>query len=68
MEISYDPEVNALNIQLQKGNYEESKEFDDGIIIDYSTDGKIMNIEILDATEKISTKTIENIKKQKSIA
>ncbi len=68
MEISYDPEVNVLNIQLQKGNYEKSIEVDDRIIIDYSTDGKIMNIEILDATERISTKTIENMKKRKSIA
>lgn len=68
MEISYDPEVNVLNIQLQKGNYEKSRELDDRIIIDYSTDGKIMNIEILDATERISTKTIENMKKRKSIA
>ena len=68
MEISYDPEVNVLNIQLQKGNYEKSRELDDRIIIDYSTDGKIMNIEILDATKRISTKTIESMKKRKSIA
>ncbi len=68
MKISYDPKVNALNIKFQEGNYEKSQELAEGIIVDYSTDEKIMSIEILDATEKIPSKTIENIKKTKSAA
>ncbi len=68
MKITYDPKVNALNIKFQEGNYEESRELAEGIVVDYSTDDKIMSIEILDATEKIPSKTIENIKKAKSAA
>ncbi|KXB05923.1 hypothetical protein AKJ52_02820 [candidate division MSBL1 archaeon SCGC-AAA382C18] len=68
MEISYDPEVNALNIKFQGGDYDKSIEVADGIIVDYSVDEKIMSIEILDAAEKISAETIESIEKAKSKA
>ncbi len=68
MKISYDPEVNALNIQLQEGAYGRSTELADGIIADYSKSGKIMSIEILDATEKIPSETIENLENAKSAA
>lgn len=68
MKISYDPKINALNVRFQEGNYEKSKEVAEGIIIDYSTDNKIMSIEILNANEKIPMETIKNIEKIKSEA
>lgn len=68
MEISYDPKVNALNIKFQEGDCGKSQELAEGIILDYSTDEKIMSIEILEASERIPSETIENIKKNKSSA
>ncbi|KXA91424.1 hypothetical protein AKJ57_01290 [candidate division MSBL1 archaeon SCGC-AAA259A05] len=61
MRITYDSEANALNIRFQEGEYEKSREVSEGIIIDYSKNEEIMSIEILDADEKISPKTIESI-------
>lgn len=53
MKITYDPEVDAMNIKFQSGKYNISKEIADGIIIDYTKDGRVISIEILDASKKI---------------
>ena len=44
MEIVYDPETDSMDIEFQKGKYEVSKEITEGIIIDYTKDGKIISI------------------------
>ena len=61
MRITYDKKVDAMNIVFQKGKYEISKEIAEGIIIDYTKDGKIMAIEILDATKRMPKESIESI-------
>jgi len=61
MKISYDPEADAMNIVFQKGKYEISKEIAEGIIIDYTKDGKVISIEILDVKKRIPKKDIEDI-------
>ena len=61
MKITYDPDVDAMNIQFQKGNYDISKEVADGIIVDYSKDGRVMAIEILDAKKRMPIKSIKSI-------
>ncbi len=61
MKISYDPEADAMNIVFQKGKYDISKEIAEGIIIDYTKDGKVISIEILDATKRMPLKDIEDI-------
>ena len=61
MKISYDPDVDAMTIVFQKGKYEVSKEMLDGIIVDYTPDGKILAIEILDVSTRMPTKTIGDI-------
>ena len=61
MKISYDPEADAMNIVFQKGKYEISKEIAEGIIIDYTKDGKVISIEILDVKKRIPKRDIEDI-------
>lgn len=61
MRITYDPEVDALNIRFQGGKYDKSKEISEGIILDFSEDGKITSIEILDASKKMPLRSIEDI-------
>jgi uncharacterized protein YuzE len=61
MKISYDPEADALYIVFQEGEYEISKEISDGIIVDYTKDGKVIGIEILDTSLKVPLKNIEEI-------
>ncbi len=61
MKISYDPEADAMNIEFQKGKYDISKEIAEGIVIDYTKDGKVISIEILDVKKRMPLKNIEDI-------
>ena len=54
MKINYDPKVDALYIELAKGKYEVSREITHSIIVDEDKNGKVLGIEILDATENIN--------------
>lgn len=61
MRITYDPKADAMNIKFQKGKYKISKEIVEGIIIDYTKDGKVISIEILDVSKRMPLKSIEDI-------
>ena len=50
MKITYDPKTDAVYIQFQEGEYSISKEIGDGVILDYTEEGKIMGIEILEVS------------------
>lgn len=54
MKVIFDPETDTLSLILREDKIAESDEIREGIIIDYNKDGKIVSIEILDATEQIS--------------
>lgn len=60
MKITYDPEVDVLRIVLREAPIEESDEEKPGIIHDYGGDGRIVGLEILDASEqKLNPRSIE---------
>jgi len=61
MKIRYDKEADAMYIYAEEGVYEVSEEVGDGLIIDISKDGKIIGLEILDASEKFSPQVFKNI-------
>ena len=61
MKITYDPEADAMNIIFQKGKYDISKEIAEGIIVDYTKDGKVISIEILDVKKRMPLKSVEDI-------
>lgn len=50
MKITYDESVDILYIRLREGDFNESDEVTDGVIVDFDKDGKPMAIEILDAS------------------
>jgi len=54
MKIIYDSETDILNIIFREDKISESDEIKEGIIVDYSKEGKIVSIEILDASEHIT--------------
>jgi uncharacterized protein YuzE len=56
MRIRYDPSVDILYIRLRDGAIGESDEITPEIIADYDNDGKLMGIEILDASEVLGGK------------
>jgi uncharacterized protein YuzE len=61
MKITYDPEVDAMNIKFQSGKYDISKEVAEGIIVDYTREGKVISIEILDASKRMPMESIRDI-------
>lgn len=61
MEILYDPETDSMDIEFQKGKYEISKEIAEGIIIDYTKNGRIISIEILNASKRMPKDSIKGI-------
>ena len=61
MKIEYDKEVDALYIRLQEKYVNRTVEIEDGINIDFDKSGKLIGIEILDATERYSLSDIFNI-------
>lgn len=50
MRITYDESVDIIYIRLREGDYEQSDEVATGVIVDFDKDGKLMAIEILDAS------------------
>lgn len=72
MKIEYDPKHDFLNIEFLAGEIiAESVELD-GIVIDYSKDGKIVAIEILDAGKRTTKNPLDlidlSIVKEKAVA
>ena len=72
MKIEYDPANDLLNIEfLGDESISESVELD-GVIIDYSSDKRIVSIEILDAGKRTTKNPLDlidlSIVKEKAVA
>jgi len=52
MNFKYDKQVDALAIRFHEGKYAQSDEVSEGIIFDYDRYGKILGIEVLDASKR----------------
>lgn len=57
MKVIYDPETDIMDLIFREDEPVESDELKEGIIIDYNDKGKIISIEILDASEHIHDPT-----------
>lgn len=53
MKITYEAEADILRIIFSESPIEESDEDKPGIILDYSREGKIVGLEILDASKQM---------------
>lgn len=51
MKVKYDKETDILYIRLSDIAIDESNEDKDGIILDYSIDGQLVGIEVLNASK-----------------
>lgn len=58
MKVFYDDEVDALYLKLGEGDAEGVTELQSGIHVDTTRDGKVIGIEILDASQKIDLHSI----------
>lgn len=66
MKIRYDSKVDAMYIELAKGKYDASREISASVIVDEDKNGKVLGIEILDASENIPAFNPKNISVQTS--
>jgi len=62
MRVKYDEQVDALYIRLKETPYHESDEIKEGFIIDYDKDGNIIGIEIIDASEYLTSDELATVK------
>lgn len=63
MKITYDPEADAMNIVFEEGSYEVSEELTEGVIVDFSAEGKITAIEILDVSRRLPDASMEEVRR-----
>jgi len=61
MKIEYDREVDALYVRLQEKYVARTVEIEEGLNLDLDDSGKLIGLEILDATERYSLTDIFNI-------
>jgi len=54
MKVVYDPESDTLIFLFRDEPVAESDELREGLIIDYSADGKVVSVEVLDASEHVT--------------
>jgi uncharacterized protein YuzE len=57
MKVKYDQQVDILYISFNDEEVHESDEEKPGVIIDYSKDGSVVGIEILDASKHMTNPT-----------
>ena len=53
MKVTYDQEVDILNIELTDSVIDESDEDKPGVILNYDAEGNVVGIEILDASTRM---------------
>ena len=61
MKITYDKEVDALNISLKKGSVAKTVELSPEIFLDLDKNGNPLYLEIIGASEKIGKKNFSKI-------
>ena len=61
MKIEYDKEVDALYVRLQEKHVARTVEIEEGLNLDLDENGKLIGLEVLDATQRYSLSDIFNI-------
>ena len=61
MKIEYDKQVDALYIRLQEKYVARTLEIEEGLNLDLDEEGKLIGLEVLDATERYTLSDIFNI-------
>lgn len=53
MKLNYHPDTDSLYIDLSERPSAESKEVSEGVVLDYDADGKLVGIDIDNASNKV---------------
>jgi len=58
MKISYYPETDSLYIDLSEQPSAESREISEGVVLDYDAEGRLVGIDIDNASKKVELKKL----------
>lgn len=58
MQIKYSPDADVLLLKLREGKPVDSADVGEGLIAHYAEDGKVLEIEILDASKFVELKDL----------
>lgn len=53
MKVRYDPETDTLTVTFREVPVAESDEDKPGVILDYDSEGNLVSVEVLDASQKV---------------
>jgi uncharacterized protein YuzE len=67
MKLEYDREADAVYIYVQEKEVFRTVEFSEGVNIDVDEEGKLIGLEILDATKRYSLKDIFDLRTENFI-
>jgi uncharacterized protein YuzE len=62
MKITFDKEADAVYIEFSEGEFASNKKIDKDTIIDLDRDGKILGIELLNVSNRISKDFLSDIR------
>ncbi len=61
MKIEYDPEADALYIQIREALPDDNIDIEEGVTVDIDADRHIVGLEILDASKRLSPSDLSSI-------
>jgi uncharacterized protein YuzE len=61
VKIEYDPEADALYIQIREAHPSDNIDIEDGVTVDVDERGHIVGLEILDASKRLSPSDLTSI-------
>jgi uncharacterized protein YuzE len=61
MKITYDPEADALYIELRDAPPADSMDIEEGVTVDLDGEGHIIGLEVLDASKRMTSEELANI-------
>jgi uncharacterized protein YuzE len=61
MKITYDPEADALYIELRRVQAFDSVDIEEGVTADLDAEGHIIGLEVLDASERLSPAELKTV-------
>ena len=61
MKIEYDPEADALYIQVRESDAADNIDIEDGVSVDVDAERHIVGLEILDASKRLTAADLSNI-------
>ena len=58
MRLNFHPETDSLYIDLSERPSAESREISEGVVLDYDAEGRLVGIDIDNASKKVELKTL----------